>query len=75
MTQRDRDRLVVLKKAQKKLITQWQRPSNWRVSEEVRESAVRILSRQEYRRFGPRLASEYLAQNTRSESGARLCGS
>jgi hypothetical protein len=76
MTQRERDRLVVLKKARKKLITQRQaamemqlserqvrrllvrlnevgdhavvhglrqRPSNRRLSEETRESAVRIL--------------------------------
>ena len=102
MTQRDRDRLVVLKKAQKKLITQRQaavelqlserqvrrllvrlrevgdravvhglrqRPSNRRLSEEVRESAVRILSQQEYRGFGPTLASEYLAQKHKIRIG------
>jgi len=95
MTQRDRDRLVVLKKAQKKLITQRQaaeelqlserqvrrllirlkeigdravvhglrqRPSNRRLKEETRESAVRILSQDVYRGFGPTLASEYLAK-------------
>ena len=95
MTQRERDRLVVLKKAQKKLITQQQaaaelqlderlvrrllvrlkevgdralvhglrqRPSNRRLSEETRESAVRILSQEVYRGFGPTLASEYLAK-------------
>jgi hypothetical protein len=95
MTQRDRDRLVVLKKAQKKLITQKQagidlelserhirwmlarlkevgdkavihglrgRPSNRQLSEEMREKAVRILSEEVYRGFGPTLASEYLAQ-------------
>ncbi len=93
MTQRDRDRLVVLKKAQRKLITQVQaadelqvserqvrrllgkvreagdrgvvhglrgRPSNRKLSEQVREKAVRILSQQEYQDFGPTLASEYL---------------
>jgi transposase len=93
MTQRDRDRLVVLKKAQKRLITQVQaagelqvserqvrrllgklkghgdrgvihglrgRASNRKVSEADREKAVRILSQQEYRDFGPTLASEYL---------------
>ena len=93
MTQRDRDRLVVLKKAQKKLITQRQaagelqvserqvrrllgklkdqgdrglihglrgRSSNRKVSESDREKAVRILSQQEYRDFGPTLAGEYL---------------
>jgi transposase len=93
MTQRDRDRLVVLKKAQKKLITQVQaadelqvserqvrrllgklkdqgdrgvihglrgRASNRKVSEAQREKAVRILSQQEYRDFGPTLAGEYL---------------
>ncbi len=95
MTQRERDRLVVLKKAQKKLLTQRQaaeelqlserqvrrmlvrlkevgdravvhglraRPSNRRLSEETREKAVRILSQDIYRGFGPTLASEYLAQ-------------
>lgn len=95
MTQRERDRLVVLKKAQKKLITQRQaaaeldlserqvrrmlvrlkevgdravvhglrqRPSNRRLSEEACERAVRILSQEVYRDFGPTLASEYLAK-------------
>ncbi len=102
MTQRDRDRLVVLKKAQKKLITQRQaavelqrserqvrrllvrlrevgdravvhglrqQPSNRRLSEEVRESAVRILSQQEYRGFGPTLAGEYLAKKHKIRIG------
>ena len=95
MTQRDRDRLVVLKKAQRRLITQRQaaaevevsmrqvqrllgklkeigdravihglrgRPSNRRLSAERREQAVRILSQEVYRGFGPTLASEYLAK-------------
>jgi hypothetical protein len=95
MTQRDRDRLLVLKKAQKKLIKQREaaaelglterhvrrmlvklrevgdravihglrgRPSNRRVGEKLREKAVRILSQEVYRGFGPTLASEYLAQ-------------
>lgn len=95
MTQRDRDRLVVLKKAQKKLITQGQaakeldvserhvrrllvrlreggdksvihglrgRESNRQLSTEVREKAVRILSGELYRGFGPTLAREYLAK-------------
>ncbi|HVX56630.1 MAG TPA: ISNCY family transposase [Candidatus Saccharimonadales bacterium] len=95
MTQRDRDRLVVLRKAQKKLITQNQaarelemserhvrrllvrlresgdksvihglrgRESNRRLSAETREKAVRILSEQVYRGFGPTLAREYLAK-------------
>lgn len=95
MTQRERDRLVVLRKAQKKLITQRQaaaelqfterhvrrllvrlkevgdravvhglrqRPSNRRLSEETREKAVRILSEEVYRGFGPTLASEYLGK-------------
>jgi hypothetical protein len=30
MTQRDRERLVVLKKAHKSVITQQQAPTNWR---------------------------------------------
>jgi transposase len=95
MTQRDRDRLVVLKKAQKKLITQSQaakeldvserhvrrllarlreggdksvihglrgRESNRKLSIEVRERAVRVLSGELYRGFGPTLAREYLAK-------------
>lgn len=95
MTQRDRDRLVVLRKAQKKLITRAQaarelelterqvrrmlvklrvagdksvihglrgRKSSRRLSEETRQKAVRILSQQLYRGFGPTLASEYLAK-------------
>jgi transposase len=95
MTQRDRDRLVVLKKAQKKLISQRQaaeelqlsvrqvrrllirlkqtgdravihglrgRASNRRLSEKVRAEAVRILSQALYKRFGPTLASYYLAK-------------
>ena len=102
MTQRDRDRLVVLRKAQKKLITQRQaaaelqlterhvrrllvrlkevgdravvhglrqRPSNRRWSEEARESAVRILSQEVYRGFGPTLASEYLAKKHKIKIG------
>jgi hypothetical protein len=95
MTQRDRDRLVVLKKAQKKLITQWQAAeeldlterqvrrllvklreagdkavihglrgckSNRRLEEESCQEAVRILSQDVYKGFGPTLASKYLAQ-------------
>ena len=95
MTQRQRDRLVVLKKAQKRLITQKQageeaevterhirrlldklrhsgdqamihglkgRRSNRKLSEEIREQAIRILSQEVYRGFGPTLASEYLAK-------------
>src|SRR5688572_10191201 len=94
MTQRDRDRLVVLKKAQKKLITQKQaagelglterhvrrllkqlkargdkavihalrgRPSNRKLSEELRQRILQILSQNEYRDFGPTAASEELA--------------
>lgn len=95
MTQKDRDRLVVLKKAQKKLITQRQaaeevgvterhvrrmlvklkkmgdrsmvhglrgRLSNRKLSPELREQVVRILSQEVYHGFGPTLASEYLAK-------------
>jgi hypothetical protein len=94
MTQRDRDRLVVLKKAQKKLITQKQaagelrlterhvrrllkqlktrgdkavihalrgKASNRKLSEETRQKILEILSRNEYRDFGPTAASEELA--------------
>lgn len=102
MTQRDRDRLVVLKKAEKKLITQRQaaidldlserhvrrmlarlkevgdkalihglrgRASNRRLGEEVREAAVRVLSQEVYRGFGPTLASEYLAKKHKIRVG------
>lgn len=102
MTQRDRDRLVVLKKAQKKVITQGQaaeelgvterhvrrmlaklkkagdgsmvhglrgRPSNRKLSPELREQAVRILSREVYHGFGPTLASEYLANKHKLRIG------
>lgn len=95
MTQKDRDRLVVLKKAQKRLITQREaaeelqhterhtrrllkklreqgdravlhglrgRTSNRRVGEKEREQAIRILSQEVYRGFGPTLAAEYLAK-------------
>lgn len=94
MTQRDRDRLVVLKKAQRNLITQKQaaaelelserqvrrllnqlkargdqavihalrgRPSNRRLSEPQRQKILKILSKDEYRDFGPTAASEELA--------------
>lgn len=93
MTQRDRDRLVVLKKAQNKLIGQGQaarelditsrqvrrllqrlkidgdqavihklrgRSSNRKTGVKIREEAVRILSQDVYRDFGPTLGSEYL---------------
>jgi hypothetical protein len=102
MTQRDRDRLVVLKKAQKQLITQVQaaceldvserqvrrllvklresgdksvihglrgRASNRRLSDETRQKAVRILSQEVYRGFGPTLASEYLAKKHKLRMG------
>ena len=95
MTQKDRDRLVALKKAKRKLITQRQAAAELQVSErhvrrmlvklkqagdrsvihglrgrvskrklsaEVREKAVRILSQEVYRGFGPTLASEYLSR-------------
>jgi hypothetical protein len=35
-------------------------PSNRRMEEKIRQKAVRILSGEEYRGFGPTLASEYL---------------
>lgn len=96
MTQQDRDRLVALKKAQRKLITQRQaaaeldlgerqirrllkrlgaqgdkavihalrgRPSNRKLSEEVRQKAVAILSLPEWKGFGPTLASYHLAKD------------
>jgi transposase len=93
MTQAERDRLVALKKAKRKLITQQQaaeeigvterqvrrllrklrrkgdravihelrgRPSNRRLSPELEQRAVAVLSDPVYRGFGPTLAAEYL---------------
>jgi transposase len=95
MTQADRDRLVTLKKAKKKLITQREaaeelgvsvrhvrrqlaalkergdkvvihgsrgKPSNQRITKEVEQEAMQILSADLYKGFGPTLASEYLAE-------------
>jgi hypothetical protein len=95
MTQADRDRLVTLKKAKKKLITSAQaaaelqvslrhvkrmlkalgrrgdravvhglrgRESNRKIDERLRDEAVRILSAEVYRGFGPTLASEHLGK-------------
>lgn len=102
MTQKDRDRLVALKKAKRKLIPQRQaaeelqvterhvrrmlvklkkagdrsvihglrgRVSNRKLSVGVREKAVRILSQEVYRGFGPTLASEYLANKHKLQIG------
>src|SRR4051794_32254717 len=96
MTQRDRDRLVVLRKAQRKLITQKQaaaelqvterqvrrmlkrlksegdkavvhglcgKPSNRKLSEDVRAKALSILALPEWKGFGPTLASYHLAKD------------
>src|ERR1039457_4623117 len=93
MTQADRDRLVTLKKAKKKLITQRAaaeelgvstrqvkrllyalkkrgdkavihglrgKPSKRRIEEAIEREAVKILSAEVYRGFGPTLAAEYL---------------
>jgi len=93
MTQADRDRLVALKKAKQKLITQRQaadelglsvrhvkrllgalkqhgdkavvhglrgRTSNRKIEGKIEREAVKILSREVYRGFGPTLAAEYL---------------
>jgi len=101
MTQTDRDRLLVLKKAQKGLITQRQtaaeldmterhirrllgelkahgdqvvvhglrgRRSNRKLSEEIREKIVQIISK-EYPDFGPTFASEYLAKKHKLRIG------
>ncbi len=79
MTQGDRDRLVALRKARKKLIAQQEAaeelglsvrqvkrllrrlPSKRRIAEKIQQKAVRILSGEDHRGFGPTLASEYLA--------------
>src|SRR3712207_4777712 len=95
MTQADRDRLVTLKKAKKKLITQAEaaaelqvtvrhvkrmlkalgargdravvhglrgQESNRKIEAKVRQKAVKVLSAEVYRGFGPTLASEHLAK-------------
>ena len=95
MTQADRDRLVTLRKAKKRLITQKQaaeelgvsvrqvkrllyalkkrgdkavihglrgKPSNRRIGKSVEQKAIQILSADIYKGFGPKLASEYLAE-------------
>jgi hypothetical protein len=95
MTQADRDRLVTLKKAKKKLITQAEaaaelqvsvrhvkrmlkalsasgdksvvhglrgRESNRKIERKIQDKAVKILSADIYRGFGPTLASEHLAK-------------
>ena len=95
MTQADRDRLVTLKKAKKKLITQAEaaaelqvsvrhvkrmlkalsasgdksvvhglrgRESNRKIERKIQDKAVKILSADSYRGFGPTLASEHLAK-------------
>ena len=95
MTQAERDRLVALKKAKKKLITQKEaaaeigiterqvrrllralkrrgdqavihalrgQTSNRKIEDSEREKAIKILSEEVYRGFGPTLASEYLAK-------------
>ena len=107
MTQKDRDRLVVLKKVQKKLITQRQaaeelgvterhvrrmlvrlkkagdrsivhglrgRPSNRKLSPELREQAMRILSQEVYHGFQRWPASTW-QRNTSCASAAKRCGS
>ena len=94
MTQADRDRLVTLKKARKRLITQKEaaeelgvterqvrrllyalkkrgdravihglrgRRSNRKMEADQQQEAVRVLSEEVYRGFGPTLAAEYLA--------------
>src|ERR1700704_4627052 len=91
MTQADRDRLVTLKKAKKKVITQHAaaeelglstrqvkrllyamkkrgdkavihglrgKPSKRRIAECIKQEAVKILSAEVYRGFGPTLAAE-----------------
>jgi hypothetical protein len=100
MTQVDRDRLVALRKAKKKLITQKEaagelgiterqvrrllkalkrrgdqavvhalrgQRSNRKLDEDVKKEALKILSQEMYRGFGPTLASEYLAKKHKIE--------
>jgi transposase len=101
MTQAERDRLIVLKKAKKKLIKQceaatelgvsvrhvrrllWRlkeegdksvihglkgKPSKRRMEEASKSEAVKILSADVYRGFGPTLAAEYLRKKHRIEA-------
>src|SRR5713226_5127852 len=101
MTQAERDRLVALKKAKKKLITQREAaeelglsvrqvkrllyalkkhgdkavihglrgvPSNRRIQEAIEKEAVKILSAEVYRGFGPTLAAEYLRRKHQIEA-------
>jgi len=101
MTQAERDRLVALKKAKKKLITQREAaeelelsvrqvkrllyalkkhgdkavihglrgvPSNRRIQESIEKEAVKILSAEVYRGFGPTLATEYLRKKHQIEA-------
>ena len=108
MTQKERDRLVVLKKAQKKLITQRQageelgvterhvrrmlvklkkagdgvivhglrgRSSNRKLSPELRERAVRILSQEVYHGFDLRWPASTWQRDTSSTSAGKRCGS
>lgn len=98
MTQADRDRLVTLKKAKKKLITQAEaaaelqvsvrhvkrmlkgleergdravvhglrgRESNRKFDAKIEQKALKVLSADVYRGFGPTLASEHLAKKAR----------
>src|ERR1700680_776522 len=100
MTQVDRDRLVALRKAKKKLITQKEaagelgiterqvrrllkalkrrgdqavvhalrgQRSNRKLDEDVKKEALKIVSQEMYRGFGPTLASEYLAKKHKIE--------
>jgi len=102
MTQRDRDRLVVLRNLKARRIRQTQaaeqlgittrqvrrllqryreggdravvhglrgRASNRKLSSQKRAEAVRILSQQVYRGFGPTLAAEYLAKRHQLKIG------
>jgi len=102
MSQRDRDRLVVLRNLKAKRIRQTEaaeqlgittrqvrrllgrykaggdralvhglrgRASNRKLGEEKRAEAVRILSQQVYRGFGPTLAAEYLAKRHQLKIG------
>ena len=79
MTQPDRDRLVVLKKTHKKLITRDRavihgrrdRSSNRILGEDARSQAVMVLSPDVYRGFGPTLATKYLAKNHNLTIGPR----
>jgi hypothetical protein len=50
------------------------KPSRRRIEEAIESEAVKILSAEVYRGFGPTLAAEYLRKKHRSRRARRRCG-